>query len=72
MQQRPQDMSASHTMPGATGLLGHVDRVLPKGVLNRSEDECSHKFLARLHCGHPPMKFKAGNSELLEGWRPGI
>lgn len=31
-------------------------------------------FLARLHCGHPPMKFKrqVRNSELWEGWRPGI
>lgn len=71
MQQRPQDMSASHTVPG---LLGHADRVLPKGIFNRSEDECSQKFLARFHCGHSPIKFKrqVGNSELLEGWRPGI
>lgn len=46
MQQRPQDMSALHTTPGATGLLGHMDRVLPKGVLNRSEDECSQNSVS--------------------------
>lgn len=67
MQYRPQDMSAFHTMPEATQLVGLMDR--GSSAVPRSKDQCPHKFLARLPCGHSPMKYKrqVGNSELLEG-----